>query len=178
MDAAAVNALRRKAELLKELEEIELFLKLRDKFVRGTNVEQSPAPLNMVVSRPAKAAVDAWMAHGRLARKRGRPADFADLMENLIRETGHPMNRPELADKLEFRGVEIPSDDKPRYLGTILWRHSNRFRNLPGFGYWLIGEPYSPANYDPTTDTEAARLLNSEPAFVEKPPEQGDENDH
>lgn len=162
MDPAAVNALRRKAQLLKELEEIELFLKLRDKFAKGTNVEQSATPLDTAVVIQSTLAVDPMMVHARVAGKRGRPADFADLMENLIREKGHPMNRPELADQLEFRGVDIPSEDKPRYLGTILWRHSDRFRNLTGFGYWLAGEPYLPANYDPRTDNDLKRALDKE----------------
>lgn len=72
------------------------------------------------------------------------------------------MNRPELVDELEKRGHDIPSDDKPRYRGTILWRNRRRFRNLPGFVYWLIGEPYHPANYDPDHDTSDQRALDTE----------------
>jgi len=39
--------------------------------------------------------------------------------------------------EVEKRGIEIPSTDKQRYLGTILWRHRDRFVNIEGKGYWL-----------------------------------------
>ena len=29
--------------------------------------------------------------------------------------------------------------DKAAYIGTILWRHRNRFSNIEGKGYWLKG---------------------------------------
>ena len=49
------------------------------------------------------------------------------------------MMRGELADAIEAGGVKMPSKDKPRYLGTVLWRERERFVNLEGHGYWLVG---------------------------------------
>ena len=159
MDKAVENALRRKAILQKEIEEIDFFLELHKKY--GENVEQtvSTAVASPQESKPVE----------KTARLRGRPDDFADWMEQILREAGHPLNRPAFVEALERRGHEVPSDDKPRYLGTILWRHRKRFRNLPKFGYWLIGESYPPAGYDPEADTEADRLLDEEAEFVERP---------
>jgi len=33
--------------------------------------------------------------------------------------------------------VELESQDPPRYIGTILWRNSDRFINIPNEGYVL-----------------------------------------
>jgi hypothetical protein len=52
----------------------------------------------------------------------------------------------------------MPGDDKPRYIGTIMWRHKDRFVNLKGHGYWVADEPYEPAGYDP----EKARQDNED----------------
>ena len=50
------------------------------------------------------------------------------------------MQRGELVDAVEKAGMPIISDDKPRYLGTILWRNGDRFVNRAD-GYWLKHEP-------------------------------------
>jgi hypothetical protein len=49
------------------------------------------------------------------------------------------MTRSEIAHELELRGHPITSTDKAAYIGTILWRHRNRFSNIEGKGYWLKG---------------------------------------
>jgi hypothetical protein len=46
--------------------------------------------------------------------------------------------RGELVDEMERRGVAIPSADKQRYVGTILWRQAQKFEHV-GDGYWLRG---------------------------------------
>jgi hypothetical protein len=48
----------------------------------------------------------------------------------------------------------IPSDDKPRYLGTILWRNSDTFESVDG-GYWLKGVPL------PKEESEFERLIRA-----------------
>lgn len=73
-------------------------------------------------------------------KQRGRPADFANIMERVLADVGKPMQRGKLVEAVEGRGVEIPADDKARYLGTILWRHKDRFVNIPNLGYWLRNE--------------------------------------
>jgi hypothetical protein len=62
---------------------------------------------------------------------------------------------------MEKRDVTLPSEDKPRYVGTILWRNSDRFRNLPEFGYWLKERPWPAAGYDPATDDPLDALLDT-----------------
>jgi hypothetical protein len=65
----------------------------------------------------------------------------------VIRAAGRPLTRSDLVKGLEERGLTLDSKDKPRYVGTILWRLRDQFENLEGHGYWLKGEPYAPANY-------------------------------
>ena len=48
------------------------------------------------------------------------------------------MTRTQMAAEMLRRGVPLPSEDTARYSGTILWRQSNRFVNVPGKGYYLI----------------------------------------
>jgi hypothetical protein len=166
MDQAYENALRRKAEIQKELEEIELFLRLHSKFSSGMN----PEPVSGSATALSVHAIVKSDSDGSAnAKQRGRPSEFADFMDLLITMRGRPLTRPELVEGLESQGIEIPSDDKPRYLGTILWRFREKFRNLPGHGYWVKGIPYPPAGYDPAKDNAIKTLLESEVGFAERP---------
>ena len=63
------------------------------------------------------------------------------MAEEEILAQGRPMTRSELVTALERRGVEMVAKDRAKNLGTILWRFSNRFENLPGEGYWPKSHP-------------------------------------
>jgi hypothetical protein len=64
----------------------------------------------------------------------------AEVVEMILVESRRPLTRGELAKELEARGVRLPAKDKAKYVGTILWRQSERFEN-DGDGYWLKGQP-------------------------------------
>lgn len=123
MNQAYANALKRKKELEKELHEVNMFLAMHKRFagVDSTRVKRKPIP------KPTKST-----------KEFGRPDEFARIMEGILRKEGRPMTRGELADAVERAGHQIPSGDKPRYLGTIMWRLKRRFENR-GEGYWLKG---------------------------------------
>jgi hypothetical protein len=74
---------------------------------------------------------------------------FADIAEQVLIKHGAPMNRYRLVEAIEREGHPIPSSDKARYVGTILWRHKDRFVNLPDFGYWLKNKPSAIGRYHP-----------------------------
>lgn len=65
------------------------------------------------------------------------------------------MSRGEIVDALERRDVEIPAQDKARYIGTLAWRNKGTFVNIEGRGYWLrdagvpllSGEPIDAPEY-------------------------------
>ena len=133
------NALARKRALLQEIREIEKFLSLYERF-SGTKPEDTellpPSDFPDAI-RTTPTSLSALLS-GK--KRHGYPQKVANAVERILRDSGRPMNRNELAVELESRGVAIPSDDKGRYIGTILWRQAKRFRNIEGRGYWLQNE--------------------------------------
>jgi hypothetical protein len=135
MASALQNALKRRKELERELAEINRFIHLHDLLSRP----RQPTPLRdatPVIRESTGVSAGVGFAAG-VGKSRGRPAEFAEVMALIIGETGRPMSRTELVDAVEKRGIEVPSEDKARYLGTILWRNRERFVNVPGSGYIL-----------------------------------------
>lgn len=142
METALDNALKRKKELEDELARVNQFIQMYDQF-SGMNLE-NPATPSLLDSA------------GRIVRatqklkQRGRPADFARLIRAILSQSGHPMARGELISILEGGGHSIPSADKQRYIGTVLWRNRNDFINIKDKGYWLRNLPCPAIGYDPT----------------------------
>lgn len=100
--------------------------------------------------------VDNLAHRSRKSRHLGPPPkEIAELMERVIRERGEPMSRGEIVEALERRDVEIPAQDKARYVGTLAWRKKGTFMNIEGRGYWLrnagipklSGDPIDTPNY-------------------------------
>jgi hypothetical protein len=149
VDDAVAKALKRKRELQAELVEIEQFLKLHRRFsgAPADAYRENIADTNIQGTIDHDAFVSVFYPH---LKQRGRPADFADLAEDILRRAERPMRRGELVQEIEARGTKIPSADKQRYIGTILWRSPERFINLESFGYWLRNEPCAEVGYDPT----------------------------
>lgn len=130
MDDAVANALKKKAKLEKQLAEIEQFLAMHRRLSGGSrNADSSgKAPSEL----PTRVAT---------LHRPTRPAAIVSAMERILKHAGKPMTRGELAEACEKDGVEIPSADKARYVGTLLWRANARFENYEGQGYWLKGVP-------------------------------------
>jgi hypothetical protein len=126
MNPAIANALKRKKELERELREIAQFLKMHKRFAG----RESPATKTLPEAPPTPPM--------EKVKRRGRPDELASIMEGILMRYGAPMTRSLLADAVEEAGHTIPSDDKARYLGTILWRRHDKFYNTDT-GYWLKG---------------------------------------
>ena len=79
------------------------------------------------------------------------PSDVADKAEAILRKHGLPMTRSMLARELINQGVPLQGGDIHKNVGTILWRHRDRFVNLQKLGYWLrdveLRGVYSPADH-------------------------------
>jgi hypothetical protein len=71
----------------------------------------------------------------------GMPNAVAQVAERILRDTGRPMRRGELAAAIEETGFVLPSVKKSTYVGTILIRMPGRFVHVHGAGYWLTDEP-------------------------------------
>ena len=128
MDSVYNKALKKKRELEKALEEVNSFLRMYEQ-LSETKEEQTVS--GFANSEP----VDKKSNQEGNRRRQLKPAEIADIAERVIRENGRPMQRGELVAALEARDVDLPSQDKPRYVGTILWREADRFVNLTGRGY-------------------------------------------
>lgn len=128
MDRAYANALKRKEELENELAKISVFLDMYRHF-SGPEREQTEPNINASVMPISKESGSSP------PRRRLRPHEIAVLAERVIRGADEPLTRAEIVTRLESAGVELHSDDKPRYVGTILWREKDRFINLAGRGY-------------------------------------------
>lgn len=145
MADALANARARKEELLEELRQIDQFISLYLHFSadetteRVTNTaspQSEPPPVESPDGDVANGASDASPAAGQRRAVRGRPNAIADAAADLIRESGQPLTRGQLVEALEARGVALESTDKAKYVGTIMWRHKDRFTNTDD-GYAL-----------------------------------------
>lgn len=142
MDDVLAKALEKRRILQSELAELDRFIGTyrrllgtdREKYepVQDVNSEYKSAP-NVTIIR----------------KRHGRPVQFARIMEGVLKDVMRPLNRAAMVGEIEARGVEIPSGDKPRYVGTILWRERSKFIHIVNHGYWLKYTPLPEIGYDP-----------------------------
>jgi hypothetical protein len=133
------NALKRRDVLRAELARIERFIEDYRAFSdEGTIVE----PVAVATVGSGGNLKDNQGVDNYRGRRLGKtaPSEIARLMERIIREVGRPMTRGEIVEAVARRDVEIPAQDKKRYVGTIAWRHKGIFVNVEGRGYWLRAE--------------------------------------
>jgi hypothetical protein len=81
--------------------------------------------------------------------RRANTKRIAEIAQNIMEGIGVPLTRARLVEALEHRDIELPSKDKARYIGTIMWRNRKTFVNLDGFGYWIRELPCEAVGYDP-----------------------------
>lgn len=155
MDAALDNALKRQEELRrviesssKELEEINVFLTLHKRFSERVQHRGDVLPSESATesANQSKEKDESTKSH-----RRGNPAAVARMAEATLKDNRRPMTRGELANEIERRGLMLPGSDnaqKSKYVGTILWRKADKFKNYEGRGYWLVGAPLPPSADD------------------------------
>jgi hypothetical protein len=146
MDQALANALKRRKELEDELRRLNQFIHMYHELAGTSGIGEimdAEIPAGNVVAEEGGNRLSG------LIRPRGRPADFAQIIETVLKEVGRPLQRGQLVEEVEKRGHMIPSADKPRYLGTIIWRNNETFASIEGRGYWLVGVPVPPDDSDP-----------------------------
>lgn len=169
MDKAVENALARRAELRRELDEIEGFLALYDRFRTLGSAQATlgiiPAARVTPEARPPAsfASIDGEASESEGVKEEQTPSSAPQVagkglsreelrphIEAIIREAGRPLTRGNLLRKLDQRGTPVGGRaDRAKNMGTIMWRLKEHFVNLPGYGYWLQGVPYPPLGYIP-----------------------------
>ena len=75
-----------------------------------------------------------------LLKRRDELRQESEALERLIETYGRPLTRSELLRRLEGEGYVVDGKDKPKVLGTNLWR-SGQFRHVGKLGYWPKSTP-------------------------------------
>jgi hypothetical protein len=63
-----------------------------------------------------------------------------------IRETGRPLSRTEIWERLQADNINIYGKNPEMVLSTMLWRTKDLIRRLRGGGYWPVGDPPPPGH--------------------------------
>jgi hypothetical protein len=122
------KANERRSALIAELKEIDAFVAM----YRRLEVAWDAQP------RERKAATVTRKPRAHSGRRQGSSSKvIIAAIRKAIQERGEPMNRTELVKALEERGVAVGGVDKPRNIGTIVWR-SKAFDGTDT-GYWPKG---------------------------------------
>jgi hypothetical protein len=122
------KANERRSALIAELKELESFIAM----YRRLEGDWDARP------RERKATNAARNKRAHSGRRQGSSSEvIVAAIRDIIREEGAPMNRSELVDALEFRGVPVGGIDKPRNIGTIVWR--SKMFDSTDTGYWPKG---------------------------------------
>lgn len=138
-DQAYINALAEKERLLKELEKVNHFLKLYQRFTPkdAQKVPDGAPDVPLPSFKPA--------AKG----KTSVPDKFAPIILRTLLLAGRPLSRSELLKTLEKDGTPVPGENAGKNLGTIMWRLKDQFVNLAPFGYWVAGVHLPHIGYRP-----------------------------
>lgn len=133
----------RKARLTAELELIDQYLAIRAKLFPAATGENVSGLARAHATRPTKA-------------QKNDPSEVAKRAEELIRAHGKPLQRGELVRRIEASGMPLHTADKGKYIGTILWRQRDKFVNVEGEGYWIVGLPVesAPKEFSLTSEAE------------------------
>lgn len=148
-----------KEEYRKKIEEIDLLTSLLQKYgiedvladqVDAERLFEAVGDKSPPTMQPARRRM---MDFGRPPTATDRPSRnlprkrMSQVVTQILQERQKPMTRNEMVDALEMKGIPVAGVDPAKAIGTILWRMRDEFVNLPGWGYWLIGEDFAPAAY-------------------------------
>lgn len=121
------NLLKRRDELRVESEALERLIET----YRRLDLLEREEPIDQL---------DLWKGS---RSSRARSAYVGEMMataRRLILAEGRPLTRSELLRRLEGEGYVVDGKDKPKVLGTNLWR-SGQFRHVGKLGYWPKSTP-------------------------------------
>lgn len=129
MSDILAKANERRQVLATELKELETFISMYRRLEGDTDTPP----------REAKAPQSKRTPRSRGVRQGASGDIIVKAIREVIRERGEPMNRTQIVKALEARGVVVGGVDKPRNIGTIVWR-SKAFDGTDA-GYWPKGVP-------------------------------------
>ena len=66
---------------------------------------------------------------------------FNRAVTAIMKDIGRPLPREDIRDELAKRGIVFGGKEPINAISTKLWRARDRFRLIPGQGYWLADAP-------------------------------------
>jgi hypothetical protein len=132
MDDALTKAKQKREKLLADIALVDQYINLHEQlFGGGVSGTNHNAPIQAMVLDKDAVTI----------KRRNNPAKIAEVARNVIVAAGHPVQRGDLVRRIEESGLTIHSDDKGKYIGTVMWRNDDIFVNIEGHGYWVKSEP-------------------------------------
>lgn len=167
-DAAVDRARNRRAELISELEQIDIFLALYQKYselpdgdrAEGGMVADSDRTVPVVLHQ----GTGSFHASGSLSAnaevvspppKGMRQPEFVGFVRTLLLENGAPMSAPDIIKRFRDKGRHVGGADESSNLKTKLWRAKEQITIVPGAGYWPIDVPCEAVSYNPQIREDA-----------------------
>lgn len=112
---AVLNARRRREQISEELAEIEVFLRLYQKY-SGADVDEVDESIDPNMGIPQR--------------------DFVSLAHSILVAHGRPLTSKQLLIKLKEHGIPIGGADELKNLTTKLWRGRDSIERLDSGAYW------------------------------------------
>jgi hypothetical protein len=151
-EPAYQRAVARRTEILRELESIDIFLALYQRFASEEAAADSaiydkpPEPAD-TKARPAvdfresdESQRQSAVSRGPLSRSklpRGMSQhDIEHLVRAILIAKGHPMSATDLVESIRQNGRFVGGRDEVANLKTKLWRARDRIALISGAGYW------------------------------------------
>jgi hypothetical protein len=144
-EQAYQNAMKRRAELRQELDEIETFLRLYEKFAG----REQPAAHNTALESPRERD---QLSTAHLETVAGMK--LIPHIRRAILDGGRPLPRGDIVKALSDRGIKVSGQDPAQSVATLMWRAKREFINLTRLGYWPRDVAYAPAGHDPAQDDD------------------------
>lgn len=124
MDNTIRNALRKRQNLVLELEAVDKFLKTYESF-SGTKI-----PKDEMTAPNAEPDIisDLFGSRPNVTKRRNNVTHIVGMLEKFLMEDG-PLNRNELVAKFEKADYTIHSKHIPTYISNLLFLNKDRFVN-------------------------------------------------
>lgn len=132
--------------LKQEIEKLTLQVREREKDV--SRIREAKRQLTLIQTTQLEAEeiasealkVPEGFAKRHAERKNGQAWQVRQQAYLILKETGHPLSRAELLEKMTAAGFVIDSPRPLHRIGKILWEAKDAFVYHDN-GYWLVGEP-------------------------------------
>jgi hypothetical protein len=169
-DQAVQRAQMRRRELEKELQEIDTFLALYQRFagdvvqadpetdISADRLDRPDIQQNSAIVTPSVTSSlstpEVQSAQERPQSAGRRPIgmsqeEFNSFIREILLEAGRPLDQPAILDRVHAKGRHVGGKDELSNTKTKLWRAKDVITKIPGAGFWPADVPCPAVNYTP-----------------------------